>query len=401
MEQSGNCKQIDGEALLDSFKPQSTSNFPLYIKSVWKDLSRRSDNSDKGFCKVIFSNYYELPGLISTRLFNLMDKDGDGYLSYGEFSKGMTTLFNSSISDFMEFVFNLFDENKDGWVSSEDIRTIFQYIPLQKRSLNEHSFQDRLQSQEELYDIISTLFKDKSKIDYSEFSNHTIKENSTIFLFFAVFLLSNKPFSDRTLTFYQKDNSNDIHRSNTADKKPIYMASPNLHSKFSPSISILHSPIMKQERDELKKEIISKFGIDENKLCKNQTGSTSGDTLNLNTNIVHNKTSDFVTESKGNYDRENIYLDIINSNASNKSLLGPSRQYIYLNDQVFGTDGSSTFNPEEILEALESIIESPIQEEICNEGYLIKLVDDKMKKLWFTLYEKYLYCKLNYIIFRL
>lgn len=390
MEQSGNAKQIDGEALLDSFKPQSTSNFPLYIKSVWKDLSRRSDNSEKGFCKVIFSNYYELPGLISTRLFSLMDKDGDGYLSYSEFSKGMMSLFNSTISDLIEFIFNLFDENKDGWVSSEDIRTIFQYIPLQKRSLNDHSFQDRLQSQEELYEIITSFFKDQTKVDLSEFRELTLKENSTIFLYLTVFLLSNKPFSDRTLAFYQKDSSSEIQRSSTTEKKPIYMASPNLHSKFSPSISILHSPLMRKERDELKKEIMSKFGIDENTLYKNKTGSTSGDTLN--TNLIHNKTSDYAIESKGIDERENIYLDIISSNASNKSLLGPSRQYIYLNDQVFGTDGCSTFNPEEILEALESIIEIPNQDEISNEGYLIKLVDDKMKKLWFTLYEKYLYC---------
>ena len=71
-------KQIDGEALLESFNIKNKSNFPKYVKSIWKDLSRRSENSDKGFDKVIFSNYYDLPGIISTRLFNLLDKDKDG-----------------------------------------------------------------------------------------------------------------------------------------------------------------------------------------------------------------------------------------------------------------------------------------------------------------------------------
>lgn len=396
-------KQIDGEALLDSFKLSNTANFPLYIKSVWKDLSRRSDNSDKGFCKVIFSNYYELPGLISTRLFNLLDRDGDGYLSYSEFSKGMNSLFNSNLQDLMEFIFNLFDENKDGLINSEDVRTLFQYIPLQKTGLNEQSFQDRLQSQEELYEIISSFFKEKVKITLDEFKEFTTLENSTIFLYISVFLLSNKPFSDRTLAFYKQEtkesttptSSNNLLRTDTAGKNPTYIASPNLHSKFSPSLKILHSPLMKKERDEMKKELITKFGIDQNKLYKNKTSSSTSGNATSFTELSKTRTAEHNLDSVSQTEMESIYLGT-QELLSDKSLLCPTRQNRNLNDEVFNDKPREIEyfnNAEEALEALNSVIEKPVQDDITYEGYLIKLVDGKMKKLWFTLYEKYLYCK--------
>lgn len=406
MDSTTKSKQIDGEALLDSFKISNTANFPLYIKSVWKDLSRRSDNSDKGFCKVIFSNYYELPGLISTRLFNLMDRDSDGYLSYSEFSKGMNNLFSSNLQDLMEFIFNLFDENKDGLINSEDVRTLFQYIPLQKKGLNEQSFQDRLQSQEELFEIVTSFFKEKVKITLEDFKEFTINDNSTIFLYISVFLLSNKPFSDRTLAFYKQDlkesttptSSNNLVRTDTAGKNPTYIASPNLHSKFSPSLKILHSPLMKKERDEMKKELITRYGIDQNKLYKNRTTSTS-ENATTTTELSKTRTAEHNQDNVSQNEMESIYLGT-HELMSDKSLLCPTRQARNLNDEVFNDKPREVEyfnNPEEALEALNSVIEKPIQDDITYEGYLIKLVDGKMKKLWFTLYEKYLYCKLSLI----
>ena len=56
---------------------------------------------------------------------------------------------------------------------------------------------------------------------------------------------------------------------------------------------------------------------------------------------------------------------------------------------------------EEFLEGLSSTIDATKDESY--NGYLIKIIDEKPKKLWFTLFEKYLYCKiyLNIIYFYL
>lgn len=371
--QNQTVKLIDGEALLDTFKIKNSTNFPLYVKSIWKDLSRRSEDSDKGFDKVIFCNYYDLPGLISTRLFNLFDKDKDGYLSYSEFSKGMTALFNSSVEELMEFIFNLFDENRDGMITSEDIRSLFQYIPLQKKNFSDQSFKDRLESQEELFDLITSFFKNKEKIDFPQFKKQTMKENSTIFLYIAVFLLTNKPFSDKTLNFYQKENGSDIQRTSTTEKiekkQQILMASPNLTSKFSPSLKILNSPLMKKEKEEFKKE-----------LQRSMSKNASSNSIN---NIKGTKSSDF---NQGGLEEKFDDLGM-----EQKDLLQPSRVTWVVNDE--GKMSEIDMNPSELLDALDSNIINKEEEVVTYEGYLIKLVDDKLKKLWFTLYEKYLYCK--------
>ena len=366
-------KLIDGEALLESFKVQNTQYLPLYFKSVWKDLSRRSENSDKGFDKVIFSNYFSLPGIISTRLFTLLDSDKDDYLGYSEFSKGMNILFNSDLDSLMGFIFNIFDENNDGLISPEDIRTIFQYIPLQK-SFSEQSFKDRLESQEELHDIISFCFKTKSKIDLIEFKRITQYENSTIFLYICVFLLSKKPFSERTLSFFQKETKEglEIKKSYTQEKRYMLIASPNLASKFSPGLKILNSPLMKKERDDFKKNVIGEYA-----LLKNKTAENGGSTLKL-------KISKTIDSGSG-----------FESLEGSKILLIPTRQEKHLNEKKLEDleIKQEVIIDKEFLDGLNSNIEKESNDEVTHEGYLMKLVDDKLRKLWFTLFEKYLYCK--------
>ena len=63
--------QIEDEELLNK-----------YLKEIWSDLSKRSiKENSKGINKITFNKYYDLPGIISERLFAVFDKDKDGVLS--------------------------------------------------------------------------------------------------------------------------------------------------------------------------------------------------------------------------------------------------------------------------------------------------------------------------------
>jgi len=379
-------KQIDGEALLDNFRTKNIENFPYYIKSIWKDLSRRSDNPEKGFCKVIFSNYYDIPGIISTRLFNLLDKDQDGYLSYNEFSKGMTSLFLCNLDVLLKFIFDLFDENNDGVINSNDVRTLFQYIPLQNKKFSENSFQDRIESQEELQDIIEKSFKNKSEMTFKEFKTHTEKENSTIFLYITVFLLTKKPFNEKTLSFYQsedkeKEKGSSISKTNLEDKRPMLIASPNLTSKFSPSLKILHSPIMKEQKEKLKKEILAKYS--QNQYDPNRPDDKLYSTKSTDFTHLNNTSKENMMNKIGSGDKYEKNVDLLHPSRQNKQVNSDEKE-----NQMPDPNIMSPYD----LQMLNSITSLP-QEDITYDGYLIKLVDDKLKKLWFTLFDKYLYCK--------
>lgn len=373
-------KQIDGESLLDVFRLKDSSFFSLYLKSVYKDLTRRSDNQ-KGVCYLVFSMYYEVPGLICHRIFSVFDKDKDGILSCKEFMDGMIKVFDSSMDNLLDFVFSFFDENEDGFITAEDVRSIFQYIPLQKKHFSEQSFIDRLESQEELYNIISQFFQTKIRIDFNFFVLYTRLYNSTIFLYTSVYLLSKKPFSDRTLKFYSHEEGNEKNcKSLSPQKKPQLIVSPNLHSKFYPSIKILNSPIMKQERDEIRKNIsMHKYN---NSIAQGgaKIGFLSLENPNLN----------YLSLPVYNMRANKCFAS--DENNSNISLLEPLRQ-LRITASEDNNYNDSTTSPEIILEALSSVVETP-RDEISFEGYLIKLVDGKLKKLWFMLYEKYLYCKI-------
>lgn len=51
-----------------------------------------------------------------------------------EFIEGMTTLFSDSTDKIEKFIFQLYDFDKDGLISREDVRVVLSYIPLNVRS---------------------------------------------------------------------------------------------------------------------------------------------------------------------------------------------------------------------------------------------------------------------------
>lgn len=51
-----------------------------------------------------------------------------------EFIEGMSTLFTDSTDKIERFIFNLYDFDKDGLISREDVRVVLSYIPLNVRS---------------------------------------------------------------------------------------------------------------------------------------------------------------------------------------------------------------------------------------------------------------------------
>ena len=67
-------EKIDLEELIKSFKVLEKESFKLYLKDIWNDLSQRNiDKNVTGISKITFSAYYKLPGIISDRLFNVLD----------------------------------------------------------------------------------------------------------------------------------------------------------------------------------------------------------------------------------------------------------------------------------------------------------------------------------------
>ena len=217
-----------------------------YLKEIWSDLSKRGSKEDnsKGINKVNFNKYYELPGIISERLFTVLDKDKDGVLSQSEFVNGMKSLFSQaeSFDSLARFIFDLYDFRSSEKIQKDDVRVVLSYVPLQKNEPNANNikrenivnenFQDRVESQEQLFNILNIAFKNKKEIDYEEYLQVIKKVNSDIFILILMFLLEKKPFSNATIKIYNIGNEKKDCVSPTLKASKQVIASPSLNSRF-------------------------------------------------------------------------------------------------------------------------------------------------------------------------
>ena len=225
-------EKIDLEELISSFKVQDKKVFKSYLKDVWADLTERnSEKNVSGISKITFSSYYNLPGIINDRLFNVIDENKTGYLESAEFILGMITLFCEEFDENSKFIFNFYDFDKDGEISKEDIRIVLSYVSLIE---DFHNYKDRVNSQEELYSIIKKCFKKikGEKMCYKDFKKVIENESSDIYLMILLFLYEKKPFTKATLLTYAK--KDDKSPSNSPPHSPTKLVASPTKNSFSP-----------------------------------------------------------------------------------------------------------------------------------------------------------------------
>ena len=184
-----------------------------------------------------------------------MDRNRNDYIDFFEFIEGMTILFSENYEKLIEFIFDFYDFDKDGKISKEDVRVVLSYIPLNITKLEKYSelklkfeneeFKDRVESQEELFNLMEKCFK-QNELDLEKFKDIVENVCSDIFLFILIFLMEKKPFSKKTIKEFEgrKFTSSSIRVNKTPVLTSKFIASPNLNSKFSPSVTISRSPMM-------------------------------------------------------------------------------------------------------------------------------------------------------------
>ena len=309
-------EKINFNDITCEYEVKNKEAFAQYLKQVWKDLIGRSGDTNeasKGIDKVTFQKYYELPGLISERLFSVFDNDNKGYLALNDFTSTMLTLFSSDFNDLLELIFKFYDFDKDDKITKEDIRMVLSYVPTYKKNKknNENSglkfdtedFQDRLKSQKELHDKLNIIFGQKENINLEEFTEITKNKNSDIFLFILVFLYEHRPFSSETVK-----NLENIKKSPLLSfrKKEVLIASPNLDSNLCVTETLQKSPAMKNANlgDRMTKN---------NNVYKKMKflGLLSGRNLNNNINIKENNDNNIKENEHNNNTVISLQIPVI------------------------------------------------------------------------------------------
>jgi len=256
----------------------------------------------------------------------------------------MLTIFTGNYTKLTTFIFQIYDFENTGFITREDVRTILSHLTLKSTNLNtnitslnanahhnlansfsssfnpnnscsnfkfeKETYQDRLESQEELHCLLDKCFKLEKKIDFSNFTNLIENFDSNIFIYLLIFLLEKRPFSNKTLENYkfikgeseeENKQKNSLESSISANeaitqksstcispaiairnaKSPNFpancklLASPSLLNKFMPAEAISKSPTFQKRRlgteltqNQINTEVINNTQIKNNLLSK-------------------------------------------------------------------------------------------------------------------------------------
>ena len=400
--------KINLDEVIGDFVVKNTSAFKSYLKQLWNDLSKREKSIKNGIDRISFGKYYDLPGLISERLFSVFDLKNKGYLTVNDFTSSMIKLFSGDYEQLLHFIFEFYDFDKDNKITKEDIRIVLSYVPLYKKikhyqglKFEKDNFEDRLASQKELHEKLDNLFKLKQIINFEEFKYIVQNINSDIFLYILVFLMERRPFSNETiknLENIKKNSDTDERKSKKIFHKKQFLNKnyddnfivlPNVNSKLIVSRTIT------SKSPSIKKRFIEK--INSNEFYK-KTKDTYikkqeyKDLLPMNSNESGNEsihTNGTIQKKPSRKTLKNISLmDIEQENENDikyknedEGILDYARPYELYNNK----------NMEDELNSTQMTNISKINNNILTEGYLFKIQENKVKKIYFKLICKDLY----------
>ena len=407
-----------------NLKVSNPEAFSSYLKDIFTDLygrviENKNDPKEKqvklnGITKAIFDKYYELPGIIGDRLFRVFNKKNREYINLNEFSSGMKNLFCDDFDKTCKFIFDFYDYDNNGQINKEDIRVILSYITLgddvnSKTPMKNLSYSHRVNSQEELNNILKVCFKEikGDYMTYADFKKVVEEVNSDIYLMIYLFLLENKPFKKENIESYMKPEEKKSPKSPKSPKKMI--ASPSKNTNFSPykkfakrrsvvlgkdtmdnlhkmieSPKVKNSPNIKSFKRRKSVERKEPLILLKNMELGNEEGKKEKEINNKRIHQIANIMNKKKKYNDGDIELKPAYKQSkkAKSNPTDKDRLMDQDEEEIVDREIESVEDSES----------EENFELDDEEEIIKyEGFLYKLIDKKMRKLFFKLVHKDLF----------
>jgi Ca2+-binding EF-hand superfamily protein len=66
----------------------------------------------------------------------VIDLNGDGYIDIKEFVQGFFKIYYSNLESKIKFTFDIYDFDKDGYITRDDVKIILSHIPIENSVIN-------------------------------------------------------------------------------------------------------------------------------------------------------------------------------------------------------------------------------------------------------------------------
>lgn len=294
----------------------------------------------------------------------------------------MFKIYYSTYEQQIRLVFDIYDFDKDGYVTPEDVRIILSYIPMinlknvkvgEKEGLltqeggGFEDFQDRLRTQGEIQKMVDMCFDGKTKVDLTEFSKISEEKASDMLLSILNLLKMKLPCSEN-FYHYQADFEKSM-KQKEVEKSPTSGKTRKVASPMMRSLS----PTAGHRKD-----------------SPGQSTASSGSML------------------KGNVEESKIQLDKFNSRKEERRRRAEAQAAVSAGEDpnspgmqgpavrlanIKGAGGSTFASPSHILNPdIARGQEEQKKEPIQHEGEMMrKAKENKLKKYHYCLLEKELY----------
>jgi len=219
--------------------------FELYLNELFLELSING-KSQPDIPKINFIRYLaNVPLFISEKIFNSFNASKTGYLSLEEFCNNIQILKNGKFEDVAKIVFNIYDFDGDGIVSTKDIKLLISHLPLKSQQSSSIDYKFQMESLQDLKELIRKTFGTENFVlDFNTFLKVIENNRADIFLQILCYLFLSIPVFEKAMELYKikRNKKSSVHYSPTfkLHKKLIGVGEPmiiddddNTNKKYS------------------------------------------------------------------------------------------------------------------------------------------------------------------------
>ena len=145
-----------------------------FLTEIYANIYKRCNSV---FDSYTFNEVINLPMIISDKIFSALTGE-EKQLTLDDFSQGIYEIFFAPIEDKAQFVFDVFDFNKNNYIQKDDVFLILAHFHLIENTTNSIYF---------LEDVINNFFGSNSSIKREEYIN-LLSKNADIFVLMIIFI---------------------------------------------------------------------------------------------------------------------------------------------------------------------------------------------------------------------